>query len=215
MFAYYDAECNIQDGHSNTTTTWKDLSGNNHDATLNNFDFNDTNGWGKDSIICSKINNQIRMPVSIAKQESMTIQLLVTLKDLSDTELFSGNLGWANFYAETKDNGNIWIGANDLEENQNRFIPSDINDKITENELELITYTYDAQIKEAKIYRKDKLLASKTYITPQEAIEYFMIGKQQAVNKNYTRISLYNKVLSQEEVKQNYQIDKQRFENLK
>ena len=155
------------------------------------------------------------MPVSIDKQESMTIQLLVTLKDLSDTELFSGNLGWSNFYAEIKDSGNIWIGANDLEENQNRFIPTDINDKMKDNELELITYTYDAQTQEAKIYIKDKLLASKTYITPQEAIEYFMIGKQKAVNKNYTRISLYNKVLSQEEVKQNYQIDKQRFENLK
>lgn len=213
--AYYDAQCNIQDGYSDKTITWKDLSGNNHDADLKNFDFTQTSGWEKDGLLFDKNDDQMLIPVPITKQDNMTIQLLVELKALSDSELFSGDLGWSNFYAEIKDNGKLWIGENELEDNQNRFVPSDINYEMKENELEFITYTYDRQTKEAKVYIKDKLLATKIYLTPQEEISYFMIGKQQGVDKKYIHINLYNKVLSQEEIKQNYQIDKQRFESLK
>lgn len=209
LIAYYDAECNIQDGHSDTTTVWRDLSGNNHDATLENFDFNDTSGWEKSKVVVDETDDTITFPAPINQGESMSIQMLVTVKDFLINHMFMGDLGWSNFNSHIyNNNGNIFIGGNYIANENNRFNPSDINYQLKLNELEYITYTYDATKREAKFYVQDQLLATKTFINDPEEIKYFTTG---SAKKDYTRISIYNKVLTLEEVKHNYEIDKYRF----
>ena len=48
LIAHYDVINNTGNGYSNTTTTWKDLSGNGNDATLIGFD--STSGWQENYI---------------------------------------------------------------------------------------------------------------------------------------------------------------------
>ena len=45
LMCLYDGEYNSEFGKSKKTKTWYDLSKNNNNATLKNFDFNKTSGW--------------------------------------------------------------------------------------------------------------------------------------------------------------------------
>lgn len=65
------------------------------------------------------------------------------------------------------------------------------------------------QTKEATFYANGVKLAQKTFTTDPEEITYFYIGNSQ---KDYSRVSFYDKVLTQEEVQHNYGIDKYRFD---
>ena len=50
LILYYDAVNNTGNGHSNTETTWKDLSGNGNDLVLSNFDNTATSGWSENAL---------------------------------------------------------------------------------------------------------------------------------------------------------------------
>ena len=65
------------------------------------------------------------------------------------------------------------------------------------------------QTKEATFYANGVKLAQKTFIADPEEITYFYISNSQ---KDYSRVSFYDKVLTQEEVQHNYGIDKYRFD---
>ena len=61
---YYDGIDNTGTGeHSRTATTWKDLSGNNRDGTLNNFGNSIISGWGKDYLSFDGINDWVNCGV--------------------------------------------------------------------------------------------------------------------------------------------------------
>lgn len=71
LVAYYDATNNTGTGHSSSTTTWKDLSGNNRDGTFKNVtlgsnyaEFNGTNSW-VDLGEINSFTNQVTLEATI------------------------------------------------------------------------------------------------------------------------------------------------------
>lgn len=57
LILYYDAINNTGNGHSSTTTTWKDLSGHGNDLTLSNFGNTTTSGWSDNALNFDGVND--------------------------------------------------------------------------------------------------------------------------------------------------------------
>lgn len=209
ILAYYDAEINTKKGHSNTTSIWEDLSGNNNDAELTNFDYITQSGWKEKSLKLDGIDDFIKMNVKLQANSSLSIELIFKDYNYAKTSVFFSDKGWNAFIVHTYNNdGSIYIGGNYLTNSQNRFSPSEINYKIPLEKTISLVYTYDEQTKIATVYVNGVKKASKKYTVGGQAIEYFSTA---CPNKEYSRISIYNKSLNEQEIKNNYEIDKYRF----
>ena len=57
LILYYDAINNTGNGHSSSTTTWKDLSGHGNDLTLYNFGNTSTSGWSDNALNFDGVND--------------------------------------------------------------------------------------------------------------------------------------------------------------
>lgn len=81
VIAYYDAENNTGNGHNSTTTIWKDLSGNNNDATLTGFNNTSSSGWQEKCIQVDGDNDTINFPVEIDEAGTFSIELVFKEKN--------------------------------------------------------------------------------------------------------------------------------------
>lgn len=216
LLAYYDGECNIEDGHSVTTNIWKDLSGNNNDATMEGLNFTEISGWKEKSIQLDGDDDRITFPVQLPVAGTFSIEIVFTEQNYEKIMILVSDKGWNAFYVHTwnstyggKDyeEGSIFIGGN-YNEDKDRFIPDEINYRTTIEKTDSISYTYNGSTKQATFYVNGKKIAQKNFVNDPEEIEFFEIYSSQ---KEYKKISFYNKVLTQEEVTQNYEIDKYRF----
>ncbi len=209
IIAYYDAENNIGTGHSNTTSIWKDLTGNRKDAKLNDIEFNDTSGWREKAIQLDTENSHISYPVPIPTSSSMSVEIVLTQLSYDYMDILYADTSWSSFAAHTwNDDGSFYIGGNYNSSEKNRFIPTDINYKLPLNEPVLLTYTYNANTNVARVYINGEKRAEKVYVTgPEEITSFTTKGQGQ-----YHRVSIYNKELTQEEITNNYETDKYRFD---
>lgn len=207
VIAYYDAENNIGNGHSNTTNIWKDLTGNENDAKLSAFNFNEQSGW-KEKTIQLDDDDEIIYPVQFPKSSTISVEIVLTEVSYKYMEILSADNGWSSFCAHTwNDDGSIYIGGNYEASRKDRFIPTDINYKLPLNKPVLLTYTYNADTKVARLYINGEKKAEKVYVSDPEEITSFSTNAQ----GQYHRISIYNKELTQEEIINNFNVDKERF----
>ena len=83
---YYDGIDNTGTGnHSRTTNTWKDLSGNNRDGTLNNFGNSIITGWGKDYLSFDGINDWVNC--GELNNENFTFDICYMLKSNQEEKI--------------------------------------------------------------------------------------------------------------------------------
>lgn len=209
IIAYYDAENNMGNGHSDTTNIWKDLTGNKNDAKLNDFNFNEESGWREKAIQLDTENSHISYPVQIPTSSSMSVEIVLTQLSYEYMNIIYADKGWSSFTAHTWNNdGSIYIGGNYNSSEKNRFTPTDINYKLPLNKPVLLTYTYNANTNVARVYINGEKRAEKVFVTAPEEITSFTTNGQ----GQYHRVSIYNKELIQEEITNNYEIDKYRFD---
>lgn len=206
LLAYYDGENNTGNGHSNNTTIWKDLSGNNKDANLIDFKFNDTNGWREKAIQLSGNGDKVIFPVPIEAVGTLSVEIVFTDQNRSMLAILSSDKVWGAFNAHTWENGKIYIGCS--ADSAGRLEPENINFSIPLNRPILLTYTYDGESRVATLYINGKKIANKTYNVDPIKIENFYIPTTQ---KQFGRINFYDQVLTQEDIKNNYEIDQYRF----
>lgn len=234
LILYYDGINNTKNGHDANTTTWEDLSGNNNNGILYDFENNSESGWIKNGIVCNGKNNYIQTKeVNLANNSSITVDL--TFEENKHVKYLAGfnkhvilnglsgandNNSWKKFSMHTWYNGSdeekildgrMYIGGNYAEGGEaNRFSPEEMKDyKTKEGKKDNIIYTYDSSTMNAKLYINSILIAEKQYTTKPNEIEYFITGKENY--KTYNTIRIYNRALTQEEIKTNYEIDKERF----
>lgn len=106
--------------------------------------------------------------------------------------------------------GRIYIGGNAITNINDRFSPEDMNSyKTQEGKTDNVIYTYDANTKTAKLYINSHLVSTKIYSCETNKIQYFFSGT--ANYKTYNDILIYNRALTKDEVDNNYQIDKTKF----
>lgn len=216
---YYDGIDNAGEGkHSNTTTTWKDLSGNNRDGQLNNFGTSAISGWNNnylsfdgvnDWVGCGEINN-----------ENITLEAVHRLK--SDTE---GNRHIVANYQS----GGYGLGANKgiLEgavytNSQYYTIESNITAQTYKNNIVVQSLTYNGQ--EEVLYLNANEIGKESISGDIEnplSNSIMVIGADPTsdiANGYYADVDvfsvrIYNRGLSREEIELNNKVDNRRFKN--
>ena len=90
MQVWYDGINNTGSGHSSTTTTWKDLSGNGNDAILSGFDGTATSGWNSNYLAFDGENDKVELKNVIDNKTQFTIEYITTQKRYKSWEYLWG-----------------------------------------------------------------------------------------------------------------------------
>ena len=215
-----DGEYNSEFGKSKKTKTWYDLSKNNNNATLKNFDFNKTSGWTGNSLLLDGKNDWVSMQKIY--NSNMTVEIaLKILNEKDGKKLYvidnyeSGGMGIE------KNTSGYMLGAVNVD---GSYYTALSNNKINDNKKYSLTLQYDG----SNILYRENDLKYNTYAEGRikEPINStrFVLGVN-ASGENYDNmesseafnnfevysVRIYNRALTDEEISQNYNVDKERF----
>jgi len=220
LMCLYDGEYNSEFGKSKKTKTWYDLSKNNNNATLKNFDFNKTSGWTANSLLLDGKNDWVSMQKIY--NNNMTVEIaLKILNEKDGKKLYvidnyeSGGMGIE------KNTSGYMLGAVNVD---GSYYTALSNNKINDNTKYSLTLQYDG----SNILYRENDLKYNTYAEGRikEPINStrFALGVN-ASGENYDNmesseafnnfevysVRIYNRALTDEEISQNYNVDKERF----
>ncbi len=220
LMCLYDGEYNSEFGKSKKTKTWYDLSKNNNNATLKNFDFNKTSGWTENSLLLDGKNDWVSMQKIY--NNNMTVEIaLKILNEKDGKKLYvidnyeSGGMGIE------KNTSGYMLGAVNVDDS---YYTALSNNKINDNTKYSLTLQYDG----SNILYRENDLKYNTYAEGRikEPINStrFALGVN-ASGENYDNmesseafnnfevysVRIYNRALTDEEISQNYNVDKERF----
>ena len=220
LMCLYDGEYNSEFGKSKKTKTWYDLSKNNNNATLKNFDFNKTSGWTGNSLLLDGKNDWVSMQKIY--NNNMTVEIaLKILNEKDGKKLYvidnyeSGGMGIE------KNTSGYMLGAVNVD---GSYYTALSNNKINDNTKYSLTLQYDG----SNILYRENDIKYNTYAegSIKEPINStrFVLGVN-ASGENYDNmesseafnnfevysVRIYNRALTDEEISQNYNVDKERF----
>lgn len=217
LLLHYDAINNTGDGHSNTTTAWKDLSGNHKDGVLKNFNNSNTSGWTEKALVLDGsddgvlIGNQL---VDLFKSNN-TVEIVVSFNEVGVRDILIGNYSKANSinYEIYTNAFRVWLNNGAYDKTTTEII-----DAI--NRIKMITVVFDKDSGKVKIFNNSSLLYEGT---SSQITNYnydwvdVMLGRDTrtgstALNGKIYAVRVYNKALNQAEIKHNYELDKERYE---
>lgn len=198
----FDARRNIGDTYSSSTTTWKDISGNNNDLKLVG-----RVTWSDYSLVLSGLE---KAEVSNIAPKFVTIETTMSLSE-SRSRVIGSNLGLFKIINEQGDGIQISISPKNME----CIIIYDIGDitysdsfSISFTDKQYIATTYDGKV--IKMFLNGNLVKS---INVSGFIDYgsdtanLYIG-----NSGYLyNLRVYDRALSDEEIKTNYNFDNTRY----
>ncbi len=214
MLAWYDAINNTGSGHSNSTTTWKDLSGNNDGKMTNvtmgsNYaEFNGTNSW----VNLGEINSDYQ-----------TIELTFLCSNASSKQPVFGNWEEGGGGISIRDGGNIY-GEFYIKRGNSEigYKGITLEEKVEDNKIITITLTYDGEkvaiyvngIEKGTNENNTGGVIRKTRNNTVFAIGANPYGSnvgKNILNGKVYDAKIYNRALSDAEIKHNYILDKARF----
>ena len=220
LMCLYDGEYNSEFGKSKKTKTWYDLSKNNNNATLKNFDFNKTSGWTANSLLLDGKNDWVSMQKIY--NNNMTVEIALKILNEKDVKKLyvidnyeSGGMGIE------KNTSGYMLGAVNVD---GSYYTALSNNKINDNTKYSLTLQYDG----SNILYRENDLKYNTYAEGRikEPINStrFALGVN-ASGENYDNmesseafnnfevysVRIYNRALTDEEISQNYNVDKERF----
>lgn len=230
LVARFDAINNIGTTHDNSAGTWKDLSNNNHDATLSNFTGETTSGWTQNSLVFDGIDDFATIQ-GLDLSEYKDITICATYKVLSMPEnkapaVLSSNAnkdgkiyyGYGSQYGAYIANVNTYAMNYSMPNTWVYGEPNVVEKDKTKNVI--ITYMGQNKEKYNRIYCNNQMIAeNQTTMTTKWSSDTLDIGRAFGGNNTdhpYANIQLYslqiyNRALTKAEVKLNYEIDKARF----
>ena len=208
LIAHYDAINNTGNGHSTTTTTWKDLSGNGNDATLLNFNNTSSSGWGSDRLIFDGTDDYVRLNNIFTGLDGFTIEYVFNQKIDKSFQYICGTLN-NRFGVEAAAACRCRLYFSNPQSN---FI-SFHNMQPSLNKIEKNSWVYDGQ--SLKGFLNSSLKDSASYTDLVYPGSYFGIGADgngmYPTKMDCYSVRVYNRALTDEEIKHNYLIDKSRF----
>ena len=224
LILHYDAINNTGNGHSNTTTVWKDLSGNGNNGTLTNFNNTTSSGWSDNYLLFDGVDDytsvlKTKTVDELLENGSFTVEMTfkyVTVKDaysfLIDLKREPGDPGKALWIGTTQDKKIVVDARPTSFFTSYEVVPNvdyNLTLKFDYNNSETSRYVY---INNKKIYEipnyKAKIYnnTSRTIIIGGEDVSTYY-------NSNIILYSvrIYNRALTEDEIEQNYKVDKIRF----
>lgn len=209
LILYYDFK-----GMKNSDVTKgivKDLSGKGNNGTLQNFAYTSGSGYndglkfdGIDDVVY--LTNPLFNQTTENQSWTFSISFKLVENNTSLEFLITGiNLGIGIRYMDNKNKVLNYINTSDK-----AYLYS--NEGVIQNKNSVVTCSYDSKTKTAKIYIDDTLDSQKKLedgIVPSGMGYNMNIGTRR--NDYLYGMKLYNRVLSDEEIQQNYQIEKERW----
>lgn len=213
LIAMYDGKNNTGLGHDDTSKVWVDLSGNGHDGTI----IGNIN-WNDDSLSFDGTNNAVNL--GRINLQDITIEI-VLIDESTDSNNYAS-------YISNFETGGYGIEKR-LDFNKKIFMSVFVNSDYT------LIYTKDNFVANKKIslsgsYSSNKMKLYQLGVLQQEssttgslgmpkndtvmmigANPYGEIPTEGRLKGKVYSVRIYNKALSEEEVKQNYTVDKVRF----
>ena len=225
----YDANNNTGNGHSTTATTWKDLSGNNRDCNLQNFDNNANSGWTSNSLKLDGINDYgVIQNLDMSGYNEITI--CATYKVLSVPN--RADCRPAILCSNSAGPGRIYLGYNGSNAYALNYSEPDTwfttnNGDMVLNQTTSVGATYMARnsAEKNRIYKNGTLLKEMQATMTTNWSNYTLtlgqgFGGDYASGDNAAHpypnveiydILIYNRILSQAEMEQNYKAAQQNF----
>lgn len=221
LVLHYDGINNTGDGHDATATIWKDLSGNGNDGELQNFDMSDESGWTSNGLVLDGTDDGIYLADKMIDlyKDNATIEIVLNFTNSNNRDIIFGNYKQSNSVniergTSTGDyplrcrfyyNGGAvdYVTSNDIYE-----VNTDITIGYLFNKTDTsITFLKDGEIKESisnSNFGEDYDYTS-AWIGRDER------GDSTSLQGSIYAIRIYNRLLTQEEIQQNYELDKERF----
>lgn len=214
LILHYDAINNTGNGHDNNATVWKDLSGNENDLTLSNLGNDSTSGWGDNTLNFDGIDDFGTVT---------TIQNILSGETTISTRIYSEQYNnyrgiYGNHYGPY---GSV-VGI--LNQFQNEMLRIGYNSNIVDlsytdvcNKYITLTVQMGASVG-TKVYINGNLIKESKNETTNPNVNgaNFWIGKSNDSADRYfsgkmNNFMIYNRILTDSEISQNYRADEARF----
>lgn len=206
---YLDGEYNENYKHNEVATTWKDLSGNGNDGTLNG------GTWNNNFLEFDGVDDEIQeIPVEEKSDDNISINVVFEDCDKSVNTIFlyaknqdNNFIEWGTFNFHTWNNNSMYIGGNFYQGGEGgRFGPIY---NVDEDKIYTVQYIYNGKTKEASLYLNGKKKGTKIYSISPMYSSYFSIPI--TGNKKIYNLKILKRVMTEKEIEQNYNIDKIRY----
>lgn len=241
LVALFNGEYNNGTSHSNMVDVWKDLSGNNNNAMLSGFDFNDESGWIYNGL---QLTGKEYVSIDGIDSDEYTIEVVAKFDTVQDTEnseqsvLSNLNMGGLGLVFNQLNSTNVakrgkmsFDVYTDNEENPissvmidnviqaNRVysmsgsvgkigLDKDANGLMYETNTQLICINNKANgIPFTGAYQKPA--SGSSFIIGGNPLAG--AGAQTQFKGTIYCIRVYDRALTEEEIKENYKIDKERY----
>ena len=204
LMLHYDAINNTGSGHSSSTTTWKDLSGNGNDGTI-------TGGsWSDNSLnfTSSNSSNGVKTSKNFPIDFENTFNIVFNLTTVSSVEpLFGSRTTTSDGFMLFNYNSNNALTL-DTKGGSTRL---NLGSRLSANTKYDITVTFTGTT--AKLYVNGKLSSTKTFTDASlnMPLTVFNAGAQSNARGNIYSVKVYNRALTEAEIQQNYNIDKEKY----
>ncbi len=215
LILHLDGINNTGSGHSNTSTIWKDLSGNNNNGTVTGAT------WGNTGLSFDGIDDWV--PIKELNYNQFTLEAVFEPKDVLNYEyqyiICNLEVGGYGIALNTGNKNLFGISYNtNIVDYELLLSQNDINLNVKNT----LTYTNDG--KEHKLYLNGNLINSK--VDENRVLGFpndntiMALGTNpsgstnvglESFNGTIYSARMYNRVLTEQEVKNNYEIDKSRF----
>lgn len=210
LVLHYDAINNTGNGHSDNVTVWKDLSGNENNGLLINFDNTEVNSWKSNYLSFDGKNNYVLLNNILKDASNFTIEYIMTQKRYYSWEYFFG-IKSAQFGIEASENFDrrFYCSSNSGKYITLTPIMGNLNEPVHN------TIVYSNKIIGA--YKNGELLVNEKLVDADIDVQgnNFAIGADSdgryKSEVDYYTFRVYNRALTEDEIKQNYNIDKIRF----
>lgn len=214
LIAYYDAENNIGTGHSDTTTIWKDLSGNNNDVILN-----PAHKFKSNVLECSKKESAYSISknaIFVEEPKDYTIEVVAKFNTTESGWICSArNSGDAEGIQIFQHTDSEYRQAYGLFQHSNgEYKQVKFKPRIQEIFNRSITYKTDAQ--ELNVFENASIVEKVTAEYASIGGKKLQVGgttwnKDISLNGNIYNIRIYERTLTEQEMLHNYNIDKNRY----
>ena len=220
LIVWYDGVCNNGQTHDNNTKIWKNLvNQNENNGNLMNFDYNDQSGWTENSLILDGKNDWVKM--SYLYSENMTIEIVAKpLKETLKSYFYLANYQYGGVGIKKIENTKSNAGAIYSNSKYN-YISSKENNEIckiysmsTGNNGNRMYFSQNGNINYTDevgiVGVPDDNTVFAIGVNP-DGNSYKLDSSEEFAKIEVYSVRIYNRCLSEEEVKKNYESDCERF----
>lgn len=205
LILHYDGINNTGSGHSNTTTTWKDLSGNNNDGII-------TGGTWQNNLLkfsTSNESNGVKTKQNFPIDYNNTFNIVFKLSNVNDVEALFGSRstttdGLMLFNFNTNNSLSL-----DTKGSNTRI---QIGERLLANTLYNITVTFSENTVKSYVNGELAKTMNFTDASLNFPLTIFTAARRSNALGEIYSVKIYNRALTNQEILQNYNVDKAKYE---